>query len=225
MPVLRRCGATGRYASRRTGFGRGRDRRSPRPCAAASSCRSRRPEQREEFAVADVERDVVDGPHRTEGASHPIDRDSRQRGRFPRASRRASARLLDRFLDAPHRLATLGCPASLVVLHELDVGKARHLARELGQVEVLARRTAERVLEDQLTNVLAVNVVDELAGVRRVGPPLMMATPSICAMVPSAGYTTMTGAPFLATDSPRIRARCRGRIRHCPRPGRRARSG
>src|SRR5262245_19207037 len=75
---------------------------------------------------------------------------------------------LDHVLDAIHRFAALLRPAFLVVLHKLDVGKLGHFARQVGQIEILACRPAERLLEDHLANVLAVDVVDELTGAGRV---------------------------------------------------------
>src|SRR5262245_48571563 len=84
------------------------------------------------------------------------------------ARQRTSSGILDHVLDAIHRLAALCGPAFLVILHKLDVGEFRHLARQVGQIEILAGRPAERLLEDHLTNVLAVDVVDELARTGRV---------------------------------------------------------
>src|SRR5256885_16858513 len=58
---------------------------------------------------------------------------------------RASACFLDHVLDAIHRLAALLGPALFVVFHKLDVGERWHLARQVGQVEVLACGSPKRL--------------------------------------------------------------------------------
>src|SRR3990170_3035801 len=153
MPALRRCGGSASM------------RRSPNRIWPRS--RSQKP--------ATMRRSVVlpqpDGPRRVKNSpSRTASETSSMARTLPkvRATRSMvipanSASLLDRLLDAIHRLAALGRPASLVVLHDLEVREPGHLAGQVGQVEVLARRAAERLLEDHLAHVLAIHVVDELA--------------------------------------------------------------
>src|SRR5437899_3084985 len=83
---------------------------------------------------------------------------------FSYAQNGTSPRLLDDLLDLRHRRRTLFGPARLVVGGDLDRRQGGHVARQLGEIEVLARRTAEGLGEDQLARVLAVDEIDEGLG-------------------------------------------------------------
>src|SRR5262249_27878713 len=67
----------------------------------------------------------------------------------------ASARALDDLLYLLHGLDALRHPGILVIVDDLDVGQLRHRARQLREVEVLARRPAEGKAQDRLAHVLA----------------------------------------------------------------------
>src|SRR5476651_2174932 len=82
------------------------------------------------------------------------------------------ARVLQRVLDLLHGLGARVGPLLLVVIHELDRRERRQAARQLRQVEVAARRAAERGFQDHLARFLAVDVVDEDLGVVGVGSAL-----------------------------------------------------
>src|SRR5476649_2889786 len=84
----------------------------------------------------------------------------------------ASAGLLDQVLDLRHGRGALRGPGRLVVGHQLDRRQRRHAARQLREVEILAGRPAERLGEDQLAHVLAVDEVDESLGRVGVGSAL-----------------------------------------------------
>src|SRR5574339_1114299 len=155
MPALRRCGGS---ASMRRSPKRIRPRsRSLKPATMRSSVVLPQP---------DGPSSVKNSPSRTASETSSMARTSPKGRATPSMvmpAKRGSARLLDGLLDALHGLAALRGPARLVVLDELDVREARHLAGQVGQVEVLARRAAEGFLQDNLAHVLAVHVVDELA--------------------------------------------------------------
>src|SRR6478736_3189701 len=75
------------------------------------------------------------------------------------------AGVLQHVLDLLEGLGALLRPAVLVVLDELDLRQRRHAAGQGGEVDVAARRPPEGGLEDHLTHVFAVDVVDEGLGV------------------------------------------------------------
>src|SRR5687768_8463244 len=150
MPALRRCGGS---ASMRRSPKRIRPRsRSVNPATMRSSVVLPQP---------DGPSSVKNSPSRTASETSSMARTAPKVRATPSMVMPAngSAGLLDGLLDALQGLAALRGPARLVVLHQLDVREARHLAGQVGQVEVLARRAAEGFLEDRLAHVLAVHEV------------------------------------------------------------------
>src|SRR6476659_4132242 len=77
-------------------------------------------------------------------------------------ARTALARLLDQLLDLLQRVLALFRPRLFLVGNELDLLEAGHASGKVRQVEILARRTAERRLQDHFARVLAIDPVDEL---------------------------------------------------------------
>src|SRR6185295_122591 len=86
--------------------------------------------------------------------------------------RAALTRLLDQLLDLLQRVLALLRPRFFLVGNQLDLLEARHTPRKVRKVEILARGTAERRLQDHFARVLAIDPVDELLRGFRVGPAL-----------------------------------------------------
>src|SRR5207244_214223 len=114
-----------------------------------------RAEQGEELAVPDGDRYVIDGTHGAKTARNTLDRDRGHACSW-------SARAPDDVLDLLRGLGALFDPAVLVVVEDLDGGKLRHRAGQFGEVEVVARRAAERKAQDLFAHILARDVIDEL---------------------------------------------------------------
>src|SRR6185436_15643790 len=78
-----------------------------------------------------------------------------------------SAGFLDDIFDLVERGRSYCRPCRLVVRQDLEARKRRHVAGEVGEVQVLTRRAAESPLDDHLAHILAIDVVDKgLSGVQ-----------------------------------------------------------